>query len=65
MAMALRDRLATNTIVGKASADTRKDVTRELDRLVASWAHLGPVLDDAGQALAARFEEGRSRLRAG
>lgn len=63
MAMALRDRLATNTIAGKAGSDAKKDVARELERLDSGWAHLGPILDADAQALADRFGQARAKLR--
>jgi hypothetical protein len=65
MALALRDRLAANTIGGGADRDarSRQDVERELERAGASWANLGPVLDDQSRLLADRFERARDRLR--
>jgi hypothetical protein len=63
MALALRDRLATNTIAGGGSAGARRqDVARELERIDASWATLGPPLDDAARALAASIETARPRV---
>jgi hypothetical protein len=65
MALALRERLAANTIGGGAGPDAqRQDVAREVERLDASWAHLGPALDETARALADRFERARARLRA-
>ena len=65
MALALRERLAANTIAGAARMDTRRqDIERELESISARWAHLGPELDDAARELAARFERVRARLRA-
>ena len=65
MALALRERLAANTIGGGADRDprSRQDVERELERTGASWASLGPVLDDQSRLLADRFERARDRLR--
>ena len=40
----------------------RQDVAREVERIAASWAHLGPPLDDDARALADRFERARDRL---
>src|SRR5439155_10580897 len=54
MALALRDRLATNTMGGQSTSMAR-DTAREVDRICASWALLGPVLDDEARALAERF----------
>jgi hypothetical protein len=55
-ALALRERLAANTIAGaEADAGERGAVAREVARARTIWAHLGPVLDDAGRALAERF----------
>jgi hypothetical protein len=65
MALALRERLAANTIAGGADRDarSRQDVERELERTGASWTNLGPVLDDQSRLLADRFERARDRLR--
>jgi hypothetical protein len=65
MALALRDRLASNTIAGAASRETGRgqDTTREIERLAATWDHLGPALDADARALAERFERARARLR--
>jgi hypothetical protein len=67
MALALRDKLATNTIAGSASggAGRRQDVAREVERITASWAHLGPALDADARALAERFASARARATAG
>ena len=66
MALALRDKLATNTIAGAAAGGggRRLDVAREVERISASWAHLGPPLDDDARALAERFERARARVAA-
>ena len=63
MALALRDRLATNTIGGQSTSTTR-DTAREVERISASWALLGPVLDDDARALAERFARARDRAMA-
>jgi hypothetical protein len=65
MALALRDRLASNTIAGGAgkSAPKPADALAESERLAASWALLGPVVDDPGRGLAARFERALARIR--
>jgi hypothetical protein len=85
MAMALRDRLASNTIVGQSGGKSagksggkgaakgggkgapepvkRDDGPPDGSRLVASWARLGPALDDAARALAERFERARGQVR--
>jgi hypothetical protein len=63
MALALRERLATNTIGGK-SESRAEDTTREVERISASWALLGPVLDDDARALAERFARARDRAMA-
>jgi hypothetical protein len=57
MAQALRDKLATNTIAGRAEPERarRQDVTADVQRIVESWARLGPALDDDARALAERF----------
>lgn len=64
MALALRERLAANTIAGreKAASPRQQGVARELERITASWTNLGPVLDDDGRALAARFDDLRTRV---
>ena len=66
LALALRERLATNTIAGGAGKGTQRqqDVARELEQIASSWARLGPVLGDAARALADRFERARSRVHA-
>jgi hypothetical protein len=65
MALALRDRLASNTIAGGATraGASKQDTAREVEKIAASWAHLGPPLDDAARALAERFERARARVR--
>ena len=65
MALALRDKLASNTIGGRAATTGAggPDVRRELERLSSSWAHLGPVLDDESRRLAGRFDAACDRLR--
>ena len=60
MALALRDRLATNTIGGQG-ASPAQNTAREVERISASWALLGPVLDDDARALAERFARARDR----
>src|SRR5262245_16747607 len=56
MALALRERLATNTIAGSTGDQgNRQDAARELERISASWSRLGPPLGDEGRALAERF----------
>jgi hypothetical protein len=64
MALALRERLATNTIAGggNQAASRRQDVVRELERIEASWATLGPPLDEPARELAVRFETARARV---
>jgi hypothetical protein len=59
-ALALRDRLATNTIGGE-NASRGKDTAPEIERISASWALLGPVLDDDARAFAERFARARDR----
>ena len=61
MALALRDRLATNTIAGGrgTQAARRQDSVQDV---TAGWARLGPVLGDDARALAERFERARARL---
>jgi hypothetical protein len=61
MALALRERLATNTIAGAARGTSGDDAQREVERISASWAQLGPVLDDEARALAERFERALAR----
>lgn len=79
MAMALRDRLASNTIVGTGGGGgkrggkgggkgapepvKRDDGPRDGSRLVVSWARLGPALDDAARELTERFERARTQVR--
>jgi hypothetical protein len=66
LALALRERLAANTIAGGAArgTQTRQDVARELEQISSSWARLGPVLGDAARVLAERFERARARVHA-
>jgi len=60
-ALALRDRIATNTIGGQTTSPAQ-DTAREVERISASWALLGPVLDDDAHALAERFARARDRV---
>jgi hypothetical protein len=60
MAMALRERLASNTI-GGGDATPTQGTAREVERIAASWALLGPVLDEESTALAERFAQARGR----
>jgi hypothetical protein len=60
MALALRDRLATNTIAGRGAKPVR-DTAGEVERISASWELLGPALDDEARALAERFAQARAR----
>jgi hypothetical protein len=64
MALALRERLASNTMAGGkgTQAPRRQDTAQELERITASWARLGPPLGDEARAQAERFERARSRL---
>ena len=64
MALALRDRLASNTIAGGSGGTKgrREDVARELEKIAATWAHLGPTFDDAGRELEARYERARAAV---
>jgi hypothetical protein len=65
MALALRDRLASNTIAGSGKDGARRqDVARELEKLAASWDVLGPALDAHARSLVERFERARARARA-
>ena len=59
-ALALRDRLAANTIGGQ-STSAAQDTACEVERISASWDLLGPVLDDDTRALAERFARARDR----
>jgi hypothetical protein len=58
MALALREKLATNTIAGgsKGRGAGRQQVEEEIAKIVASWGQLGPVVDEEGRALEERFE---------
>jgi len=60
MALALRERLASNTIGGRSTSAAR-DTAREIDRISASWVLIGPVLDYDARALAERFARARER----
>ena len=64
MALALRDRLASNTIAGAGGGakGRREDVARELEKIAATWAHLGPAFDDAARELEARYERVRAAV---
>jgi Domain of Unknown Function (DUF349) len=57
-ALALRDRLASNTIGGE-SASRGQETAREVERISATWALLGPVLDDDARSLAERYARAR------
>lgn len=64
-ALALRERLATNTIFGAdRDASRQQNVAREVERIATSWAHLGPPLDEESRALTERFERAWASLRA-
>lgn len=65
MALALRERLAANTIAGAAAgeAGAGSPVAREVERARATWRHLGPLVDDPSRALAERFEAACARVR--
>jgi hypothetical protein len=64
MALALRDRLAANTIAGgNAGRVRRQEAAGELARVAAAWARLGPAVGEEGRSLTARFEDARDRLR--
>jgi len=60
LALALRERLATNTIGGH-DASRGRDTAREVERISASWAQQGPMLDDDARALAERFTRACAR----
>ena len=60
MALALRERLASNTIGGQ-STGRGADTARDVERISASWILLGPPLDDEARALAERFARARER----
>jgi hypothetical protein len=62
MALALRDRLATNTIAGGAAAARPRDVAEEVARIAAGWANTGPVVDDESHELAERYERALALL---
>jgi hypothetical protein len=64
MALALREKLATNTIAGGSGggAGGRKQAEREAEKIVASWAQLGPALDADARAMEERFERARGAL---
>jgi len=65
MALALRERLATNTIAGdEGGRGQGQDTAREVERISASWMLLGPPLDADARALAERFTRARERARA-
>ena len=55
-ALALREQLASNTIAGAAGSQEggQAGARQEVDRIRASWALLGPPLDDAAHELEAR-----------
>ncbi len=64
MAQALRDKLATNTIAGRSEPRRarREDVAADVQRVVESWARLGPPLDAEAHVLAERFAHARARI---
>jgi len=64
LALALKERLAANTIAGGASKETQRqqDRERELQQIDSGWARLGPVLGDDARELAGRFERARARV---
>ena len=63
MALALRDKLATNTIAGGSGggAGGRQQAEQEVARIAASWAALGPALDEEARGLEQRFERAREK----
>lgn len=65
MALALRERLAANTIAGGKGMERprRADAADEVQRIVAAWGRLGPALGEEARALAARFEQALTRCR--
>jgi hypothetical protein len=65
MALALRERLATNTIAGGSGSASpgRQRVEDEAARIVASWAQIGPALDAEGRAFEERFERAAAAVR--
>ena len=65
MALALREKLAANTIAGGSGggAGGRKQAEQEVEKIVASWAQLGPALDADARAMEERFERARGALR--
>jgi Domain of Unknown Function (DUF349) len=64
LALALKERLAANTIAGGASKETQRqqDLERELQQIDSGWARLGPVLGVDARELAGRFERARARV---
>ena len=66
MALALREKLATNTIAGGAgkSGGGRQKVGEEVAKIVTSWAQLGPALDEEGRGFEERFEKARAKAKA-
>ncbi len=64
MALALREQLAANTMRGGGGEAPRQaDLEGEVERISASWARLGPPLDEDARALADRFERARAAVR--
>jgi hypothetical protein len=66
MALALREKLATNTIAGgsKGSGAGRQQGEDEVVKILASWAQLGPALDEEARGMAERFERARAATKA-
>jgi hypothetical protein len=63
MAQALRDKLATNTIAKRAEpVRAKRPDGVDVERIVESWARLGPPLDADARALADRFARARARV---
>ncbi len=61
MALALRDRLASNTIAGAGAGTKKHEVAREASKIQTSWAHLGPIVGEEARGLAERFARARER----
>ena len=63
LAAMLREALASNTIGGRASEESKwRQMAEEVRQAQASWSRLGPVPGEAGRALTERFHRACNRF---
>jgi hypothetical protein len=59
----LREALASNTIGGRASEESKwRTMAEEVRQAQSAWSRLGPVPGDAGRALTERFHRACNRF---